>query len=79
MDAASEPLLGSVRQKAAVHSPVASLGRYLAFCSSLPAMRSPYNRVDIDRKISNISYPSCLTNLQSNGLMSCQCNSNGAI
>lgn len=40
-DAASEPLLGSVRQNAAVHSPVAKRGKYLAFCSSFPAIKRP--------------------------------------
>lgn len=34
-------LPGSVRQKAAMCSPDASRGRYLAFCSSVPAMRIP--------------------------------------
>ena len=33
---ASEPLEGSVRQNAAICSPVATLGRYFAFCSSVP-------------------------------------------
>lgn len=32
---------GSVRQKAATCSPDASLGRYLAFCSLLPAKMMP--------------------------------------
>ena len=40
IEAASEPAPDSVRQKAAIISPLASLGRYLAFCSWLPAMRS---------------------------------------
>ena len=35
-------LAGSVRQKAATCSPDASLGRYLAFCSSLPAKMMPW-------------------------------------
>ena len=35
-------LLGSVRQKAATCSPVASLGRYFFFCSSVPASRIPW-------------------------------------
>lgn len=34
-------LPGSVRQKAAMCSPEARRGRYLAFCSSVPAMRIP--------------------------------------
>ena len=34
-------LAGSVRQKAATCSPDASLGRYLAFCSLLPAKMMP--------------------------------------
>ena len=32
---------GSVKAKAATCSPVASFGRYLLFCSSVPAMRIP--------------------------------------
>ena len=38
---ASEPLLGSVRAKAAKFSPVASLGRYCSFCASVPHSRIP--------------------------------------
>lgn len=41
MEAASLPLAGSVRQKAAMCSPDDSLGRYLAFCSSLPTKIIP--------------------------------------
>src|SRR5690606_29612578 len=33
---ASEPVLASVSPQAPIHSPVASLGKYFAFCSSLP-------------------------------------------
>lgn len=36
-------LPGSVRQNAAICSPVASLGRYFAFCSSFPAIKIPWN------------------------------------
>ena len=32
----SEPWFGSVRPKQPIHSPVASLGRYLRFCASVP-------------------------------------------
>ncbi len=32
----SEPWSGSVRPKQPIHSPLASLGRYFCFCSSLP-------------------------------------------
>src|SRR5580698_2071824 len=32
----SEPWFGSVSPKQPIHSPVASLGRYLAFCASEP-------------------------------------------
>ena len=39
--AASDPFEGSVRQNAAIHSPVISLGRYLAFCSGVPCNTSP--------------------------------------
>lgn len=38
---ASDPEVGSVRQKAANFSPVASAGRYLAFCASVPVSRMP--------------------------------------
>lgn len=36
-------LPGSVRQKAAMCSPEASLGRYFCFWASLPAIRMPWN------------------------------------
>lgn len=36
-------LPGSVRQNAAICSPEASRGKYLAFCSSVPAIRIPWN------------------------------------
>ncbi|CPL20596.1 Uncharacterised protein [Bordetella pertussis] len=36
MPPGSEPWLGSVRPKQPIHSPAASLGRYLRFCASLP-------------------------------------------
>ncbi len=39
--AASEPAPGSVRQNAAIISPVASLGSQRAFCSSVPNRSSP--------------------------------------
>ncbi|OQB98099.1 MAG: hypothetical protein BWX79_03385 [Alphaproteobacteria bacterium ADurb.Bin100] len=32
----SEPWFGSVRPKQPIHSPLASLGRYLRRCSSVP-------------------------------------------
>jgi len=35
----------SVRQNAANCSPVASLGKYFAFCSSVPCIRIPCNRM----------------------------------
>ena len=38
----SAHLAGSVRQNAAMCSPDASLGRYLAFSSSLPTKMIPY-------------------------------------
>ena len=37
--AASVPALGSVKPKAPIHSPEASLGRYFIFCSSVPFSR----------------------------------------
>ena len=40
--AASEPALGSVRAKAAVHSPLAIRGRYFSFCSGVPSIRIPW-------------------------------------
>ena len=43
MEAASDPAVGSVRAKAATCSPVASLGRYAAFCASVPTSRIPYS------------------------------------
>ena len=36
---ASDPLPGSVSPQAPMYSPVASLGMYLRFCSSLPARK----------------------------------------
>lgn len=36
-------LPGSVRQNAAICSPEASRGKYLAFCVSVPAIRIPWN------------------------------------
>ncbi|MPC16896.1 hypothetical protein E2C01_009734 [Portunus trituberculatus] len=41
IEPASDPLLGSVRAKAAKSSPDATLGRYFSFCSGFPAMRIP--------------------------------------
>ena len=43
---ASEPLLGSVKQKHAIFSPVASCGRYLAFCSGVPNNKMPLKPID---------------------------------
>merc|ERR1719198_1666989 len=36
----SEPQCGSVRSMQPVHSPVASLGRYISFCVSVPCRSS---------------------------------------
>mmetsp|Transcript_22274 Transcript_22274/g.71709 ORF Transcript_22274/g.71709 Transcript_22274/m.71709 type:complete len:311 (+) Transcript_22274:863-1795(+) len=43
---ASEPDVGSVSTKAANFLPVARSGRYLDFCSSLPAIKMPLNPMD---------------------------------
>ena len=43
---ASLPEPGSVRQKAAIISPVASLGSHLRFCASVPKSRRPLNPID---------------------------------
>ena len=41
IEAASEPAPGSVRQKAAIISPVASFGIQRAFCASVPKRSRP--------------------------------------
>ena len=46
MEKASEPEPGSVRQKAAIISPVASFGRYFFFCSAVPKRSSPLKPMD---------------------------------
>mmetsp|Transcript_53444 Transcript_53444/g.134320 ORF Transcript_53444/g.134320 Transcript_53444/m.134320 type:complete len:209 (-) Transcript_53444:464-1090(-) len=46
MELASEPELGSVRQNAAIRSPVAREGRYFSFCCSLPTSKIPLNPID---------------------------------
>ena len=46
MELASEPLAGSVRQKAAIFSPDARSGRYFSFCSGEPYSRMPLNPMD---------------------------------
>ena len=43
---ASDPLVGSVRQKQAIVSPLAHLGRYFFFCSSVPNNRIPLKPMD---------------------------------
>ena len=40
-DAASDPAPGSVSANEAINSPVANLGRYLAFCSGVPSNKMP--------------------------------------
>lgn len=51
IDEASEPLEGSVNAKAAMVSPVASFGRYLAFWASVPAIMIPLNPIDFKKKM----------------------------
>lgn len=43
---ASEPLVGSVRQNAANFSPVATIGKYFTFCSSVPNSVMPLKPID---------------------------------
>ena len=43
---ASDPLAGSVRQKAAMFSPTANLGRYCCFCSGVPNNSIPLKPMD---------------------------------
>jgi len=43
---ASLPEPGSVKQNAAIISPVARRGRYFAFCSGVPNNRSPLKPID---------------------------------
>ena len=47
IEAASEPLAGSVKANAAIVSPVASFGKYLAFCSLLPNNKMPLKPIDL--------------------------------
>lgn len=46
IDAASDPLDGSVKAKAANISPVANLGKYFSFCSLFPKSKIPLNPID---------------------------------
>lgn len=76
-------LPGSVRQKAAMCSPEASLGRYFFFWASLPAIRIPWEPTNVLANPPDC--PHCRHNsvlyfyLQSNGLMSSQCDGDGAV
>ncbi len=45
--AASDPAFGSVRAKAAVHSPLAIRGRYFSFCSGVPSIRIPWDPIPL--------------------------------
>jgi hypothetical protein len=47
IDAASEPAPGSVRQNAAIISPLASLGRKRSFCSSSPNKSNPFMPIEL--------------------------------
>jgi hypothetical protein len=47
--AASDPLAGSVKQKQAISSPVASLGKYFSFCSLFPAIKIPLKPIDFQK------------------------------
>ena len=51
IDAASEPLDGSVRAKAAIISPVAKRGKYFSFCSLLPKSKMPLKPIDFKEKV----------------------------
>ncbi len=46
MACASDPDPGSVRQKPAIISPVAHLGRYFCFCASVPNSTMPLHPMD---------------------------------
>jgi len=47
---ASDPLVGSVKQNAASFSPVATIGKYFAFCSSVPNRVMPLKPIDCNNK-----------------------------
>jgi hypothetical protein len=48
IDAASEPLEGSVSANAAIISPVARRGKYFSFCSLLPKSKMPLKPIDFN-------------------------------
>ena len=89
MEAASEPLLGSVRQNAAVHSPVAKRGKYFSFCSSLPAINKPWknttnkqtNRWNETSSVDTFPFPTSSPppHLQTDGLVSGEDDRDGAV
>ncbi len=58
-EAASEPAPASVRQNAAMSSPLASLGRYLAFCSSVPMRMRPFMPIELWAPAVRATEPSC--------------------
>ena len=58
IEAASEPAPGSVRQKAAISSPVASLGIQVAFCASVPKSSSPRMPIELWAPMVSATEPS---------------------